>query len=170
MNPIQDFLDHGNLPTDLSQARKIRRITPRYSTFNRALYKRSYQGPWLKCITLDEGIHVLRDLHEGICGAHGGSRTLVRKVILLGYFRPTLLRDSQALVCDCPSCQFNAPEHHQPTREMVPISFPWPFEQWGTNLLGPFPRSNRRISFCYSSDRLFYQVGRSRSRTTYCYH
>ena len=36
---------------------------------------------------------------------------------------------------------------HQPTGHLNPISRPWPFAQWGLDILGPFPRAtgNRRF-------------------------
>ncbi|XP_027077127.2 uncharacterized protein [Coffea arabica] len=38
----------------------------------------------------------------------------------------------------------HAPLRHQPAREMIPIHSPWPFAQWGIDLLGPFPRAPGR--------------------------
>nr|XP_027124543.1 uncharacterized protein LOC113741245 [Coffea arabica] len=66
-------------------------------------------------------------------------RMLVKKTLLLGYFWPTMKMDAQVMVLCCPSCQHHAPEHHQPTNLMIPITSPWPFEQWGTDIIGPFP-------------------------------
>ena len=36
---------------------------------------------------------------------------------------------------------------HQPTGRLNPVSSPWPFAQWGLDILGPFPRAtgNRRF-------------------------
>nr|XP_027126777.1 uncharacterized protein LOC113742942 [Coffea arabica] len=101
----------------------------------------SYLGPWLRCITPEEGERILQDIHEGLCGAHVGFRMLVKKVLLLEYFWPTMKVDAQVMVLCCPSCQHHAPEHHQPTNLMIPITSPWPFEQWGTDIIGPFPRA-----------------------------
>nr|XP_027066312.1 uncharacterized protein LOC113692140 [Coffea arabica] len=68
-------------------------------------------------------------------------RMLVKKALLLGYFWPTMRVDAQVMVLCYPSCQHHAPEHHQPTNLMIPITSPWPFEQWGTDIIGPFPRA-----------------------------
>ncbi|XP_027166027.1 uncharacterized protein LOC113765993 [Coffea eugenioides] len=69
------------------------------------------------------------------------TRMLVKKALLLRYFWPTMRVDAQIMVLSCPSCQHHAPEHHQPTNLMIPITSPWPFEQWGTDIIGPFPRA-----------------------------
>ncbi|XP_071917197.1 uncharacterized protein [Coffea arabica] len=55
-----------------------------------------------------------------------------------------VFRDAAALVQQCRVCQVHAPLRHQPTQEMVPIHSPWPFVQWGIDLVGPFPRVSRR--------------------------
>ena len=36
---------------------------------------------------------------------------------------------------------------HQPAGHLNPVSSPWPFAQWGLDILGPFPRApgNRRF-------------------------
>uniref|UniRef100_A0A2N9FX44 Integrase catalytic domain-containing protein n=1 Tax=Fagus sylvatica TaxID=28930 RepID=A0A2N9FX44_FAGSY len=34
-----------------------------------------------------------------------------------------------------------APKIHQPARELNPLSSPWPFAQWGLDIVGPLPRA-----------------------------
>ncbi|XP_027184263.1 uncharacterized protein K02A2.6-like [Coffea eugenioides] len=55
--------------------------------------------------------------------------------------------DAQIMVLNCPACQHHAPEHHQPTNLMIPITSPWPFEQWGTDIIGPFPRAPGNFAY-----------------------
>nr|XP_027083794.1 uncharacterized protein LOC113706104 [Coffea arabica] len=141
MEPLIRFLSQGELPEDRAELRKLQRKAARYAFGQNLLYKRSYLGPWLRCITQEEGNRILQDIHEGFCGAHVGYRMLVKKVLLLGYFWPTMRVDTQVMVLSCPSCQYHAPEHHQPTNFMIPITSPWPFEQWGTDKIGPFLRT-----------------------------
>ena len=40
----------------------------------------------------------------------------------------------------CDQCQRFAPNIHQPGGELNPLSSPWPFAQWGLDILGPFPK------------------------------
>ncbi|KAJ9181001.1 hypothetical protein P3X46_009178 [Hevea brasiliensis] len=42
--------------------------------------------PWLKCITPEEGMTILIDIHEGLCGSHEGARTIAKKAFRQGYF------------------------------------------------------------------------------------
>ncbi|XP_027156196.1 uncharacterized protein LOC113756920 [Coffea eugenioides] len=141
MTPFILFLSQRTLPEDRAEARRIQRKAARYALRDGELYKRSYLGPWLRCVTPEAGRHVLREIHEGLCGAHVGHRMLAKKTMLLGYFWPSLRQDSQDLVLGCPSCQVHAPEHHQPSNFMVPITSPWPFEQWGDRYHRTTPRS-----------------------------
>nr|XP_027100416.1 uncharacterized protein LOC113719406 [Coffea arabica] len=141
MSLLINFFGQGVLPDDKAEARKIQGKAARYALQGGNLYKRSYLGPWLCCVTAEEGGNILRDIHEGLCEVHVGHRMLVKKALLLSYFWPTIRQDAQILVLSCPSCQHHTPEHHQPTNFMVPITSPWPFEQWGTDIIGPFPRA-----------------------------
>ena len=46
------------------------------------LYKHSASGILMKCVTHEEGKDILREIHEGVCGNHAASRTLVGKVFI----------------------------------------------------------------------------------------
>ena len=41
----------------------------------------------------------------------------------------------------CDQCQRFAPSIHQPRRILNPLSSPWPFAQWGLDIVGPFPKA-----------------------------
>nr|XP_027122134.1 uncharacterized protein LOC113739086 [Coffea arabica] len=127
MAPLIDFLSSGALPENKTEARRIQLRTAKYAYAGRTLYRRSYLSPWLKCVTPDEGNYVLREVHEGICAAHVGSRVLAKKCLLLGYYWPSVFRDAAELVQKCRACQVHASLRHQPAREMIPIHSPWPF-------------------------------------------
>ena len=86
MKPIIQYLEHGILPEDKLKAQKLRVKAAHYSMHNGDLYRRSLSHPWSKCVSLEEGNYVLRKIHEGICGAHEAQNTLIRKVLLQGYY------------------------------------------------------------------------------------
>uniref|UniRef100_A0A2N9FQ09 Uncharacterized protein n=1 Tax=Fagus sylvatica TaxID=28930 RepID=A0A2N9FQ09_FAGSY len=48
---------------------------------------------------------------------------------------------------ECDKCQRFAPMIHQPAGELNPLSSPWPFAQWGLDIVGPLPRApgNKRF-------------------------
>jgi len=68
------------------------------------LYKRSASGILMKCVTLEKGKDILREIHEGVCGNHAASRTLVGKAYKSGFFWPTAISDAEDLVRRCPGC------------------------------------------------------------------
>ncbi|XP_027096297.2 uncharacterized protein [Coffea arabica] len=84
MDPIVRYLAQGELPPSRIEARKILLKSQRYTLVQGVLYRKSYLQPWLRCITSEEGSYVLRELHEGICGNHVGSRVLAKKGMLAG--------------------------------------------------------------------------------------
>ncbi len=55
--------------------------------------------------------------------------------------------DALAYVRKCDKCQRFASKIHQPARELNPLSSPWPFVQWGLDIVGPLPRAlgNKRF-------------------------
>ncbi|KAL0440070.1 UNVERIFIED_CONTAM: hypothetical protein Slati_2490000 [Sesamum latifolium] len=65
------------------------------------LYKKSYTHPLLRCLSTEEGIHILQEIHSGCCGAHVGTRILANKALRAGYFWPTMKHDAIRLVSKC---------------------------------------------------------------------
>ena len=124
MKPIIQYLEHGTLPEDKLQAQKLRIKAGHYSMHNGELYRRSLSHPWSKCVSPEEGNYVLREINEGICGAHEAQNTLVRKVLLQGYYWPSMSKDAFQLVQKCPKCQQFARITHQPSNIQHPIGSP----------------------------------------------
>ncbi|KAM2286748.1 hypothetical protein ACFX1S_039183 [Malus domestica] len=89
ITPIYNFLAHGTLPNDKVQAKQIRYKSTRYLIINDQLYKRGFSLPYLRCLTPAEAEIVLREIHEGVCGDHAGSRSLAHKTFRQGYYWPT---------------------------------------------------------------------------------
>jgi hypothetical protein len=58
----------------------------------------------MKCVSTEEGKEILQEIHEGVCGNHAASRTLVGKAFRSGFYWPTALPDAEALVRRCTNC------------------------------------------------------------------
>ena len=69
------------------------------------LYKRDFSQPYLRCLNLDESLYVLRDVHEGACGNHSRARSLVYKMVYVGYYCPSMKADAKTYVKSCDKCQ-----------------------------------------------------------------
>ena len=77
MDPILSYIRDGQLPSNSSEAKKVRVRGARFIVLNGELYKRGFSMPYLKCLTLNEVTYVLQEIHEGVCGNHSGPRSLV---------------------------------------------------------------------------------------------
>ena len=111
------------------------------------MYKRGFSRPYLRCLSHGEVDYVMREVHEGICGNHSGARSLVHKLIRAGYYWPTMLRDAQSYVKACDKCQRFSNLIRRPFEELSPMTAPWPFTQWGLDIMGPFPTALRQLKF-----------------------
>ncbi|GLU06784.1 hypothetical protein SLE2022_237810 [Rubroshorea leprosula] len=135
---IISFLRDGIVPEDRQEAMKLRKKASRYTLVDGVLYKRSFSLPLPRCLNPYEAEYALREVHEGVCGSHVGARTLAHKVLRQGYYWPNMYKDATYFVQKCPKCQFFAHLTHQPAEELTNLIAPWPFAQWGLDLLGPF--------------------------------
>ncbi|XP_073312447.1 uncharacterized protein [Primulina huaijiensis] len=147
MTSLIKFITVGELPEDKIQAQKIKRQAPRFVLLNNVLYRRSFQGPLLKCLSGGEVDYVLREIHEGCCAEHLGGTALTRKTMLAGFWWPTLSQDSTRVVQACEGCQHHSNFQHSPTTPMKPIWAPCPFDQWGMDIVGPFPTARAQKKF-----------------------
>jgi hypothetical protein len=69
------------------------------------LYRRgACSGVLMKCVTKEDGYDILREIHEGVCGNHAASRTLVGKAYRAGFWWPIAVSDAEDLVRRCQNC------------------------------------------------------------------
>ena len=147
MDPIWDYIIDGRLPSDPKEAAKIRTRSTRFTNNKGSLYKRGFFTPILKCIAGKDTEYVIREVHEGICVNHIGARALAGKVLRQGYYWPTILRDATDLVRRCKICQEHAKISHLPSKPLTSITSPWPFQQWGLDILRPLPIGKGQCKF-----------------------
>ena len=145
--PLISFLKIGLLPDGKEAARKLKFQASRFVLIKDVLYKRGFSRPYLRCLSREEADYVMREVHEGICGNHSGARLLVHKLIRAGYYWPTMLKDAQAYIKTCDKCQRFINFIRQPSEEITPMIAPWPFTQWGLDIMGPFPIGARQLKF-----------------------
>ncbi|XP_057463838.1 uncharacterized protein LOC130753679 [Actinidia eriantha] len=148
MDPIVNYLRTDQLPDDRKEAHKIRIKAARFwisPTGN--LYKRSYLSPYLLYVHPSLVEDVLYEIHEGMCGLHSGGRSLAHRALTQGYWWPYMQKDAQVYVRKCNKCQLFSPLIHQPAMDLSPLTSPWPFAQWGMDIVGVLPRApgNKRF-------------------------
>ncbi|GJX44994.1 reverse transcriptase domain-containing protein, partial [Tanacetum coccineum] len=91
--------------------------------------------------------YVLREIHEGSCSMHTGTRSVVAKALRIGYYWPTMHKDARALIKACQECQVHKPVPRNPQERLNPITSPWPFYKWGIDIAGPFPEGPGKVKF-----------------------
>uniref|UniRef100_A0A2N9H452 Uncharacterized protein n=1 Tax=Fagus sylvatica TaxID=28930 RepID=A0A2N9H452_FAGSY len=147
MTPIVNYLEDETLPSDPVEARKLKVRCTRFVLIQGILYKRGFSLPYLRCLDKAEADYVMREVHEGICGNHSGARSLVHKLIRAGYYWPTMQKDVVSYVRACDKCQRFGNLIHSPPETLTPMTAPWPFAQWGLDIMGPLPVGRRQLKF-----------------------
>ena len=142
MDSIIQFLKEDILPEEKVEADKIRRKATSYWLLeDHKLYKRSISGPYLLCVHPEQTESLLEEMHEGIYGSHTGGRSLAHRSLTQGYWWPNIQREALEYVRKCDQCQRFAPSIHQPGGILNPLSSPWPFAQWGLDIVRSFPKA-----------------------------
>ncbi|KAH6763350.1 hypothetical protein C2S52_020783 [Perilla frutescens var. hirtella] len=68
--PFVDYLKYDKLPSDPRRRVDIRRRANRFIYFKGTLYRRSFDGVFLRCLGDEEAAQAIEEAHSGICGAH----------------------------------------------------------------------------------------------------
>lgn len=91
-----------------------------------------------------KGLEALQEIHEGICGNHV---SMANKVVRRRYFWPTMNTDAKHLAMSCGPCQLFANIPYQPPERLITMTSPWPFAQWGLDLIGHIPKGKGHTSY-----------------------
>ncbi|VFQ61136.1 unnamed protein product [Cuscuta campestris] len=138
MYDLMEYLMDGRLPEQDDQARKVKLGAPRFQVLDGKLYKRVFGGPLLRCLTNREAERVIAKVHEGVCAAHQMSRTLSQRIILLGYYWPTIVQDCERYVQKCRTCQVFYKYPGRPATYYHPVSNVIPFARFGVDIIRAF--------------------------------
>ena len=147
MTPYLRYLEKGELPEDKVEAKKIAARAANYQVIRGTLYRKGKSSPWLRCVSPEEAAKVMEEIHRGLCGAHEGAGTLANKIFRQGYYWPTVKKEAEEFVRRCDVCQRFANAIRTPATPQASISSPWPFSQWGIDILGPFPKTTGQRKF-----------------------
>ncbi|XP_062102879.1 uncharacterized protein LOC133813860 [Humulus lupulus] len=79
MDPIIRYLSTSELPHNPNDAKLLRLRAQRYSIIHGMLYRRSFNGPYLRCLRPSEAKKLLEEIHEGTYGNHTGGRSELPK-------------------------------------------------------------------------------------------
>ncbi|XP_070005341.1 uncharacterized protein [Nicotiana sylvestris] len=126
-NEFIEYIRHGNLLEDPKASRSLRTKAARCCLVDGQLYTRSFQRPLALCLGASEADYMMREVHEGVCGNHLGTDSLVLKLVKVGYYWPHMEQDAKAFVQKCDKCQRHAQFVHQLAILLHLVVSPWPF-------------------------------------------
>ena len=108
-----------------------------YDLVIKTLYRRSYDGILLRCLSNSEAQEVLKEAHDGICGAHQPGSKLKDRLHKLSYYWPTMIADAIKYAKRYKACQIHEDLIHILWSYFTQLFASWPFEVWGINVIGP---------------------------------
>eukprot|EP00253_Pinus_taeda_P036484 PITA_36484 len=99
-----------------------------------------------RCIREDEVYDILKACHDGPCGGHFADKRTTHKVLRMGYYWPSLLKDAKKYVRAYDSYPRTGQPNHRDEMPLNPQVIIEPFERWALDFIGPInPPSNQRV-------------------------
>lgn len=103
------------------------------------MYRKTYIGPDSLVVHDLQVQDILKELHEGSCDYHSGGHSLAHRAMTQGYWWPKMYKSVEAYVKKYVPCQKHTTILHQPAEQLQPVMSPWPFAQWGMDMVGVLP-------------------------------
>jgi hypothetical protein len=155
MSPIKAYLYNQPISDDNVEIECIARKSRMYHLIDGVLYKQDANGMMMKCISKDEGIQLLREIHSGVCGTHLSLCSIVRKAFMDIFYWPTAKDDAMKIVAKCKECQFFQKQTMKHADPLRPINLSWPFVVWGIDIVGVLPRAQEGFRFLFIGIDIF---------------
>ncbi|XXG41995.1 hypothetical protein AAC387_Pa01g2354 [Persea americana] len=157
-DPFIDYIMVGILPEDPKERVSIQRRAPNFHLDipSKMLYRKSFNGVLLRCLSQQEAEESLKEVHAGLCGAHQAGPKLYDQIKRLGYYWPTMVADAIQFAKHCQQCQVHGDYVHMPPEWLHPTAISWPFEAWGMDIIGPIsPPSSKGHRFIFAATDYF---------------
>uniref|UniRef100_A0A2N9EK87 Integrase catalytic domain-containing protein n=1 Tax=Fagus sylvatica TaxID=28930 RepID=A0A2N9EK87_FAGSY len=140
--PFLEYLIENVLPQTSQAATRLKKLATRYFVEGGILFRKGFHGDPLRCLSLAESQIVMKEAHSGECGEHQGKKRLYQLLLTLGYYWPTMKKDTADFVKSCHTCQLQANLIHTHPTSLQNMATPWPFHTWGLDLIGPINPSS----------------------------
>jgi hypothetical protein len=103
----------------------------------------------MRCISREESIQLLQDIHSDVCGSHSLWCSIIGKAFRHGFYWPTAKDDVLEIITKCKDCQFfqkQTMKHANPLRH---IDQSCPFAMWRIDIMGILPRAPGGFRFLF---------------------
>jgi hypothetical protein len=77
MSLIRAYLDNQPPLDDNAEVEHIARKSRMYHLIDGVLFRQGANGMMMKCISREEGIKLLEDVHRGVCRSHSSWRSII---------------------------------------------------------------------------------------------
>ena len=102
---------------------------------NDIIFQNNYDGVLLRCLEKDYVQRVLKELHDRPVGDHYIVETTTHKIILDGYYWPTLFKDCHAYARNFKTYQTTTRIEIKTIIPLKPITINRPFQPWGLDII-----------------------------------
>ena len=110
MEPFIKHLEEGVTPANEEKGWAWK--AARYTLIGGKLFRRGFNRPLLKCITREKAKYGMQEIHQGICGYHSSPKTMVARILRVGYYWPTMDKECKTYVRKCTQFQKQDPITH----------------------------------------------------------
>jgi hypothetical protein len=102
----------------------------------------------LKCLSEQQAKEAVREVYNGICGAHQSAHKMKWLLRRAGFYWSTMVDDCIKYQKGCEACQRFKNIQLAHAGVMNSIVKPWPFRGWGLDFIGEIhPRSSKSLRF-----------------------
>jgi hypothetical protein len=98
MSPIKMFLDNQPSSDDNVEVECIACKSKMYHLIDGILYQRGTNGMMRKCISREEHIQLLQNIHNGVCRSHSSWCSIIGKAFRHGFYWPTAKDDMRKVI------------------------------------------------------------------------
>ena len=95
IDPIIMYLLHGHLLENKNEARSLHIRVARYALMGNHPYRKSFTGPYLRCLNSENVRRLLDEIHEGVCGNQSGGQSLAHKALTTSYYWPYMMTEAK---------------------------------------------------------------------------
>jgi hypothetical protein len=103
---VKTYLEMSQMPKTLNVVRKqkfVRKAEP-FNLKEGIMYNVGQDNKMHRCLTTSETQNVLKELHEGVLGGHFVVDITANKILDVGYWLPTLFKDTHDFCKSYDSC------------------------------------------------------------------
>lgn len=101
VDPMANYLCDGILLTNQKKAWKIR-----HQAHGTSFMRTSYISDLFHYLYWSSKVeYVLQEVHKGLCRSYLGGKALLIKILMQGYYWPTMYRDSVDFIKQCDQCE-----------------------------------------------------------------